>query len=44
MEQVGVSSSGPGGATQVDIQVSNKSGSLILHWGVLRESQGYVCD
>ncbi|XP_057416065.1 alpha-glucan water dikinase, chloroplastic isoform X2 [Lotus japonicus] len=38
--QVGVSSSGPGGATQVDIQVSNKSGSLILHWGVLHESQG----
>ncbi|XP_061355011.1 alpha-glucan water dikinase, chloroplastic [Gastrolobium bilobum] len=38
--QVGVSSSAPGAAVQVDIQVSNCSGSLLLHWGVVRDTQG----
>lgn len=42
MEQVGVSSSVPGAATQVDIQVSNSSGSLVLHWGIICEREGYV--
>lgn len=42
MEQVSVSSSEPGAATQVDLQVSNTSGSMLLHWGVICESQGYV--
>ncbi|XP_004509565.1 alpha-glucan water dikinase, chloroplastic isoform X1 [Cicer arietinum] len=38
--QVSVSSSEPGAATQVDLQVSNTSGSMLLHWGVICESQG----
>jgi len=42
MEQVNVGSSGSGAATQVDIQLSNTSGSMVLHWGVICESQGYV--
>ncbi|XP_027348742.1 alpha-glucan water dikinase, chloroplastic [Abrus precatorius] len=38
--QVGVSSSVPGAATHVDIQVSNNNGSLLLHWGVVCDKQG----
>lgn len=38
--QVNVGSSGSGAATQVDIQLSNTSGSMVLHWGVICESQG----
>ncbi|TKY58675.1 Alpha-glucan water dikinase [Spatholobus suberectus] len=38
--QVGVSSSVPGAATQVDIKVSYNSDSLLLHWGVVRDQPG----
>ncbi|KAK7361648.1 hypothetical protein VNO77_03719 [Canavalia gladiata] len=38
--QVGVSSSGPGAATLVDIQVSNNNGSLLLHWGIVCDKPG----
>ncbi|CAJ1940177.1 unnamed protein product [Sphenostylis stenocarpa] len=38
--QVSVSSSEPGAATQVDIKVSYKSGSLLLHWGVVCDQPG----
>lgn len=38
--QVGVSSSVPGAARQVDIKVSYSSGSLLLHWGVVRDQPG----
>ncbi|XP_052731324.1 alpha-glucan water dikinase, chloroplastic isoform X3 [Vigna angularis] len=40
MEQVSVSSSQPGAATQVDIKVSYSSGSLLLHWGVVCDQPG----
>jgi hypothetical protein len=42
MEQVSVGSSGSGAATQVDVQLSNTSGSFVLHWGIICKSQGYV--
>lgn len=42
MEQVSLSSLGSGAATQVDVQVSNSRGSMVLHWGVICESKGYV--
>jgi hypothetical protein len=42
MEQVSVGSSGSGAATQVDVQLSNTSGSFVLHWGIICQSQGYV--
>lgn len=43
MRQVNLSSSGASGAaTQVDVQVSNSRGSMVLHWGVICESNGYV--
>ncbi|XP_019421636.1 PREDICTED: alpha-glucan water dikinase 1, chloroplastic-like isoform X3 [Lupinus angustifolius] len=40
--QVVVNSSAPVAARQVDIQVSNSSGSLVLHWGVVHDRQGWV--
>ncbi|KAE9607885.1 putative alpha-glucan, water dikinase [Lupinus albus] len=42
--QVVASSSAPGAARQVDIRVrvSNSSGSLVLHWGVVHDRQGWV--
>ncbi|CAL0330850.1 unnamed protein product [Lupinus luteus] len=40
--QVVASSSAPGATRQVDIQVSNSSGSLVLHWGVVHDRQGWV--
>ncbi|CAL0313184.1 unnamed protein product [Lupinus luteus] len=39
--QVVVSPSAQGSA-QVDIQVSNSNGSLVLHWGVVHDRQGWV--
>ncbi|KAK7818574.1 alpha-glucan water dikinase [Quercus suber] len=36
-EQVGVSTPAPGAATQVDIQVSYSSDSLLLHWGLIKD-------
>jgi len=42
MEQVSVSSSQPGAATQVEIKVSYSSSSLLLHWGVVCDQPGYV--
>ncbi|KAE9597974.1 hypothetical protein Lal_00029603 [Lupinus albus] len=39
--QVVVSSSALG-AAQVDIQVSNSNGSLVLHWGIVHDRQGWV--
>ncbi|WJX93428.1 alpha-glucan, water dikinase [Trifolium repens] len=38
--QVSVGSSGSGAATQVDVQLSNTSGSFVLHWGIICKSQG----
>ncbi|CAK8561980.1 unnamed protein product [Lathyrus sativus] len=38
--QVNLSSSGSGAATQVDVQVSNSRGSMVLHWGIICESKG----
>ncbi|GAU21380.1 hypothetical protein TSUD_189680 [Trifolium subterraneum] len=38
--QVSVGSSGSGAATQVDVQLSNTSGSFVLHWGIICQSQG----
>ncbi|KAI4328195.1 hypothetical protein L6164_020571 [Bauhinia variegata] len=38
--QVTVRSSAPGAIRQVDIQVSNSSSSLLLHWGVIRDTPG----
>nr|POE53013.1 alpha-glucan water dikinase, chloroplastic [Quercus suber] len=35
--QVGVSTPAPGAATQVDIQVSYSSDSLLLHWGLIKD-------
>ncbi|KAL4638999.1 hypothetical protein ACB092_03G186300 [Castanea dentata] len=35
--QVGVSTPAPGAATQVDIQVSYSSDSLLLHWGLIHD-------
>uniref|UniRef100_A0A2N9ILR4 Uncharacterized protein n=1 Tax=Fagus sylvatica TaxID=28930 RepID=A0A2N9ILR4_FAGSY len=35
--QVGFSTPGPGAATQVDIQVTYGSDSLLLHWGLIRD-------
>ncbi|XP_028754486.1 alpha-glucan water dikinase, chloroplastic isoform X1 [Neltuma alba] len=37
--QVGVTSSAPG-LTQIDIEVSSSSDSLLLHWGVICDQQG----
>lgn len=42
MEQVVVISSAPGPITHVDIQVSNNSDSLLLHWGVIHDRTGYI--
>lgn len=42
MDQVGVTSSASGPITQVDIRVSSNSDSLLLHWGVVHDSQGYI--
>ncbi|KAJ7943678.1 Alpha-glucan water dikinase, chloroplastic [Quillaja saponaria] len=38
--QVSVSAPAPGAMKQVDIQVSNSSDSLILHWGVIQDKNG----
>lgn len=39
IEQVTIGKSAPDSPLQVNIQVANSSGSLVLHWGLIRKGK-----